>query len=357
MDVDEKTREVADAKIQQILGRDELNFAEFPISALSRQAPKSERLTFADTYFDSIKKQSVQRIVTVTRGTTFGLPTSADDEVLLGLIQLASTENFQNQKTYFSRYELLRLLGWKVNGQNDLRVQQSIKRWKEVNLHFENAWWDNGNKVWDSVGFSLISNYRLLKIQTLEELRKRYPANSSELLSHITWDEVIFRSFQLGNLKKLDFEYYKNLDTPTSKRMYRFIEKRFYVKPRFNIELRSFACDHLGLSSTYDNSNLKRALKPAIQELEKKDFLLPLAETERFISKGKGTWEVCLIQPSVNSTKDPHPVTSLPKSNLVQLPLIKKQPAPKLDEEELTKAGERFGISLEKLGLKTGNQS
>ena len=39
---------------------------------------------------------------------------------------------------------------------------------------------------------------------------------------------MIFQSFQSGNLKQLDLEFYLKLRLPTTKRMYRFLDKRFY---------------------------------------------------------------------------------------------------------------------------------
>ena len=47
-------------------------------------------------------------------------------------------------------------------------------------------------------------------------------------LSSFRWNEVIFQSFQSGNLKQLDLELYLKLRLPTTKRMYRFLDKRFY---------------------------------------------------------------------------------------------------------------------------------
>jgi hypothetical protein len=47
-------------------------------------------------------------------------------------------------------------------------------------------------------------------------------------LSSFRWNEVIFQSFQSGNLKQLDLEFYLKLRLPTTKRMYRFLDKRFY---------------------------------------------------------------------------------------------------------------------------------
>ena len=43
---------------------------------------------------------------------------------------------------------------------------------------------------------------------------------------------MIFQSFQSGNLKQLDLEFYLRLRLPTTKRMFRFLDKRFYRRDR-----------------------------------------------------------------------------------------------------------------------------
>ena len=52
--------------------------------------------------------------------------------------------------------------------------------------------------------------------------------NAPPPLSSFKWNEVIFRSFQSGNLKQIDLEFYLKLRLPTTKRVFRFLDKRFY---------------------------------------------------------------------------------------------------------------------------------
>ena len=87
---------------------------------------------------------------------------------------------------------------------------------------------------------------------------------------------MIFQSFQSGNLKQLDLEFYLKLRLPTTKRMYRFLDKRFYRRSRLDFDLRTLACEHIGLSRSYAPTELKRRLKPALEEMEQLGFLEPL---------------------------------------------------------------------------------
>ena len=115
-------------------------------------------------------------------------------------------------------------------------------------------------------------------------------------LSSFRWNEVIFQSFQSGNLKQLDLEFYLKLRLPTTKRMYRFLDKRFYRRSRLDFDLRSLACEHIGLSRSYAPTELKRRLKPALEELEQLGFLEPLGPEERYSYVKRGCWRIIFIR-------------------------------------------------------------
>ena len=115
-------------------------------------------------------------------------------------------------------------------------------------------------------------------------------------LSNFRWNEVIFRSFQSGNLKQLDLEFYLKLRLPTTKRMYRFLDKRFYRRSRLDFDLRTLACEHIGLSRSYAPTELKRRLKPALEEMEQLGFLEPLSAQERYSYVKRGCWRIIFIR-------------------------------------------------------------
>ena len=107
---------------------------------------------------------------------------------------------------------------------------------------------------------------------------------------------MIFQSFQSGNLKQLDLEFYLKLRLPTTKRMYRFLDKRFYRRSRLDFDLRTLACEHIGLSRSYAPTELKRRLKPALEELEQLGFLEPLSPEERYSYVKRGCWRIIFIR-------------------------------------------------------------
>ena len=77
-------------------GRDELNLAEFPLSAIAdRLDPSQKTLAFEDRIWDANRGEMVTRQLTITASDQYGLPTALDDEVILGLVQLSKLRDFE----------------------------------------------------------------------------------------------------------------------------------------------------------------------------------------------------------------------------------------------------------------------
>src|SRR5260370_32510669 len=122
-------------------GRDELNLAEFPISAIgNRLDPSVKTILFEDAAFDKSTGETITRKLTITASDQYGLPTALDDEILLGFLQLSRIQNFEARTVSFTPYQLLRVLGWSINTNNYRRIKESINRWLYVPLYYENAW-------------------------------------------------------------------------------------------------------------------------------------------------------------------------------------------------------------------------
>ena len=288
--------------------KDELNLAEFPIAALTDRVPDGQlSLVFEDSLEQRDAPPIIRRL-TIMGTHKHGLPTALDDEVMVGLIQLTKRRNnFTDPRVAFSRYELIDLLGWPQSGQSYQRIEEALHRWVGVVLSYENAWWDNAAKSWVDENFHILDNVTLY-----DRERRRLPgkggsgkrANGKKAdgdeaplpLSSFRWNETIFRSFQSGNLKQLDLDLYLTLKLPTTKRLFRFLDKRFYRRDRLDFDLRALACHHVGLSKKYQPTELKRRLEPALEELEDKGFLEPLAPEERYTFQCKGQWRILFIR-------------------------------------------------------------
>ena len=293
--------------------KDELNLAEFPIAALTDRVPDGQTTLVFEDKLERRDSAPIVRRLTIMGTHKHGLPTSLDDEVLVGLIQLTKRRsNFTDPRVQFSRYELIELLGWPQSGPSYRRIEEALHRWVGVVLMYENAWWDNAAKSWVDENFHVLDNV------TLYDRERRRPSGKSKggkgdkagtvkaplPLSSFRWNEVIFQSFQSGNLKQLDLEFYLRLRLPTSKRMYRFLDKRFYRRTRLDFDLRTLACEHIGMSRSYAPTALKRRLKPALEELEQLGFLEPLSAEERYSYVKRGTWRIIFIRGRVSGTSE-----------------------------------------------------
>ena len=276
-------------------GKDEMNLAEFPLGCLADRPPAGcDSLVFEDETWDKGRRKFVTRRLTISACSKFGLPTALDDEVILGLLQLSKADEFANRRVDFSRYQLIRLLGWRMEGKSYARLDKSLLRWLGVTLHYDNAWWDKVEQRWVNEHFHLLNRVTLWQGPPSSEQtnrRGRKPAPAS-----FTWNEVVFRSFQAGNLRTLDMDLFRSLRLPTAKRMYRFLDKHFYRKRQMPFLLRRFAHEHIGLSRCYDHRQLKRRLEPAICELENAGFLEPMNLADRYAKDTRGLWNVTFIK-------------------------------------------------------------
>ena len=277
-------------------GRDELNLAEFPIACLSARPDKTiKTLQFEDRIWDRSCSAWTARRLTISASDKYGLPTALDDEVILGLIQLTRETNFESRHVFFSRYRLIRLLGWRNEGKSYTRLETSLKRWIGVSFYYEKAWWDKAKQSWVDESFHILERVSLFDRRT----RGARTRDNEPALSMFCWNEVVFRSFQSGYLKSIDMELFRRLQSPVAKRLYRLLDKRFYHKKRWEFDLRVLACEHVGLSRKYDTAGLKRKLHPAVAELESVGYLKSMDPEERFARVARGRWRV-LFQRKTN---------------------------------------------------------
>lgn len=270
------------------LGTDELNLAEFPLSVLAtRSEPGQNTLLFEDTIFDERAGRQINRSLVVAGSDHFGLPTSTDSDILLLLVHLSNVRTgFKSKRVEFSRYELIKFLGWPLDGRSYKRLDESLQRWTSVTLHYKHSWWQRSGQKWRSRSFHVL--------ETLE-LRGR-EETQDDGLSNFTWNDVIFESFNSGNLRRIDLGVYFDLKLASTRQMYRFLDKRFYRSAKLVFDLKVFATEHIGLSRNYDLYEIKRKLGAALRELEGIGFLTKMSEDERFKKLAAGKWEIVLIK-------------------------------------------------------------
>src|SRR5262245_32959770 len=255
-------------------GRDEMNLADFPLSALTRTQKvagdrKVDRLEFLSTRFDPASRQRVKQKVTLTSTASDGLPTPADEHVVLALLHVAKhKDDFADAIVSFYPAQLFKIMGWELNGRSYTRLRDVLRRLKALTIRYENAWWDaEGRAYEEEMATGIVSAYRIG--------RQTAGPRKAEPCSWVTWGPQFHESLRKGNLKRLDLEVFFRLSTPTAQRMYRFLDKRFYRNPELSFDLAEFACGHVGLTDPGNVALVKRRLLPGLAELETIGFLAP----------------------------------------------------------------------------------
>src|SRR5262249_39299687 len=156
-----------------------------------------------------------------------GLPTVVDDDVLLAMIQMTcrrngyfiqkiekSGEREDRRTVQFSIHEIIRLLGWDNSSKSYARVIVSLFRWKTMTLTYTDSWRDNEEKRFVSRTFNVLDEVSIFGGTS------RGHSNQGTLpFSSFTWNANVFKSFEDGFLKDLDFGLYRALKRHIARRM------------------------------------------------------------------------------------------------------------------------------------------
>ena len=106
--------------------------------------------------------------------------------------------------------------------------------------------------------------------------------------SSFAWNKIFFKSCRDGNLKRLDLDTYFSLKSAVSKQLYRFLDKRFYLRHKCVFDLRELAHERVGMSRNYELCKVKQEVQSSLEELESIVFLEPMAAEVRFCLGGRG---------------------------------------------------------------------
>src|SRR5262249_30355895 len=206
-------------------------------------------------------RQRVQQRVVLETNSRHGLPTPADENVVLALLYVAKhSHNFADAVVHFSPRQLFHIMGWAPNSRSYDRLRDVLRRLKALVIRYENSWWDIAGRGYEAeFATGIISEYELARQVSGRKKQGSVPPN------WVRWTPHFQNSLNKGNLKKLDLERLFSLRLPTAQRMYRFLDKRFYPRhqpPVVEMDLQDFACGHIGLSRRDNLAHLKRRPPP-----------------------------------------------------------------------------------------------
>jgi len=144
--------EEQDAEGDELLASDtiqrgafELNFAEFPIAHLTQRPPagtNKHEIMYTDTIAGRDGKP-IERKWTIASSAKHGLGGPSSVSVIFEILQLWKEQAFEKPKIYIgSYYNLLKRLGWSVNGRNYTQLKRDLESLYGLEIKAENAFFD-----------------------------------------------------------------------------------------------------------------------------------------------------------------------------------------------------------------------
>jgi len=268
------------------IGRDELNLADWRISVPTHQQPRKEDGGKLDVVEYTIPtKDNRDQRVTLMAPSLVGLPTPADEDLLLALLCLAKEQGFERDTVHFSTTQLCDAMHRSVNQATRDRIEDGLTRLKALTIKYEFAWYDKSKaEVKPILITGIVAEARFVR-------REGRPRRFEPHDSYVQWTKNFFKSVTSGNLTDIDLDLYFSFSRPGARQLFRHLNKRFYRKQheRYERDLVQLACGHLGMKQS---KYLKRNLDLCVRELEERGYILPEETASRYRHVRRGVWRV-----------------------------------------------------------------
>jgi len=269
------------------IGRDELNLADWRISAPTHQQPRKVDGGKRDVIEYSIPRRSGgDQRVTLMAPAVVGLPTPTDEGLLLALLYLAKKQGFESDTVRFSTTELCAAMHRSVNQETCDRIEEGLTRLRALTIKYELAWYD---KIKAEIEPVLITGI----LAVAKFLRRRGRPRADEPRdSYVQWTKNFYKTIESGNLTDIDLHLYFSFSRPGARQLYRHLNKRFHGRKqaeRYERDLVQLACGHLGMKRS---KYLKRNLDLCIRELEERGYIVSEDAASRYRRIRTGMWRV-----------------------------------------------------------------
>jgi hypothetical protein len=247
-----------------VLGKDEMNLAEYPLSILTHRIPRNRKTYSFTQRITDHEGTLVKQSWSVLGSDKYGLPTPYDDDVLIALLYCYKEQKPQGKQIHFSLYKLCQIMQKALSKREYDRMRDSLNRLTSTTIVATNCFYDNLAKSWVSEAFHLFDRYKLYQ--------ERKGRAASPHLSFVEMSEFFYRSVAVANyIKDLDLGIYYTLALPISKRLFRYLDKNRYKKRRYEETVMRMAYK-LPLTYAYP-SQVKQKLAPAHEELLRHGYL------------------------------------------------------------------------------------
>ena len=144
-----------------VLGKDEMNLAEYPLSILTHRVPRHRKTYSFTQRITDHQGTVIKQSWSVLGSDKYGLPTPYDDDVLIALLYCYKEQKPQGKKIHFSLYKLCQIMQKALSKREYDRMRDSLNRLTSTTIVATNCFYDNLAKSWVSEAFHLFDRYKL----------------------------------------------------------------------------------------------------------------------------------------------------------------------------------------------------
>ena len=194
-------------------------------------------------------------------------PPVKTDMIFLMYLLLKSQQNGWTDMLEITRYEIIKNCGLQVKQDWYNRLEDSLKRWKKVELEFKGSFYDN--KTYRTLNFGIIDAWGI------EEGTKKVWIRFSP--------EWLLRVKSSKYFKLLDFEMIRKLRSPLVTRLYEILIKSFQGRSEWQIDSLKLA-QKIPMKEKYA-SDIRIKIEPAVRRIYDQTDLKVTVES---VKQGRG---------------------------------------------------------------------
>ena len=208
----------------------------------------------------------LQKVWKVEPSPKYGAPRGRDQDVFMALMDLLARRGGMPEdgvvETSFA--ELLHILKWPDNGNHYSRLKESLLRIDRTIIESREAFYSKETES----AFS--GSFRLWEVGFAESRRMSDGRTTKRIV--VTFHQLVVRSFLAHYFKGLEMEFYWNLSSHLSKRLYRLVDQMREEDIEWSENLFKLR-DQIPITQYAYASKIKQVLDPAHRELKQKGFL------------------------------------------------------------------------------------
>lgn len=255
--------------VNDLISKDEMNLAEYPLGLVSDRAPKGVN-TITYKGFLTQNGKRVESEWTVRGSDVFGLPTGADEQFFMAIMEIWREQGFKDASISIgSIYHVLKKMNLSTDGRTYAQFIRAMNRYGSITITAKNALWDKESQSY--IGYLL---FHVIEEVVIYDKGSNRSVTTPLPLSYIKMNSFFHKSIVNGNIKDLNLSFYLKLPTPLSRRLFRYLDKKRYLGKTFTMDTKNLAIK-LGFISIekYYPSKLRQLLTPGLEVLVKEKFL------------------------------------------------------------------------------------